>query len=1455
MLFSPAVPIFTSLRQTNYGVRHRVFFLSLAFFFTLEPAVVTAQPACPPGIQQRVMLLGDSWSHIMWNNLTYRDVFNQFGFADKTERGNNTAIGGTTARFWSQPANLAVIVNELQQNPSIDVVLMSIGGNDMLAGVSGNPSGWHTGLSAADEALLFDRIQADMQTIINAIKGVRPNIEIVFSGYDYINLAETVLSGNAAAVLLWANLGQPNPNQINSAFARFEQRKINMANSDPRVHYVHSFGLMQFIYGYPGIFPPYTVPAPGQQPPSFSPYPGGNPDYPTPPIALANNGSDAIHLSDEGYRHLAVNQTQSYFWNKFRGGPNATFKSEGFINDGWVTSNGNVGTGGVRVGDIGSSNLYRGIFSFYTAAIPDNATITGASLFLNRSSLTGSNPFTSGSLGVPMIDVKTGTFGAAGIEATDYFTAADAVDAGCFIGTAPNDGYTIRIDFKPSGFSKINKSGHTQFRVYFQNPSGFFNDYITFHNGNQQGLLAPYLDVFYTVPPLPATASVSGSATICPGESAQVNVSLTGAAPWIITWSDGLTENVSALQHTRTVAPAATTDFHIVLLSDMNGPGSATGSALITVLPAIEVSVTGLKTNYCVNSPVATLFASPPGGTWSGPGISGSTFNPAAAVSSTGGGLITLTYSGHYNGCDFAKHFPLLLDANPCSQNGSCDFSAASSGTVPCVGAGPVVTTYASSGRRWEFDELIPGKTYVASTCDNCGYDSHLMVRDASTQIFIAENDDACSVRSSVTFVAPPSGKVDVNLSGERTFNCNGYPCNPHNCRPFNCNPYNCNPYPCNCQTCYETCYRDELVYMTCYPDGIAFINGYWTSACIGACTFGFCWRMRYQVPYDCNPYQCNCQTCYETCYQTCYETCYDTCYQTCYDKCGKDNFIACDVKLVCTDCTVPAATIHASNLYPCEGEGVSFLAVIAGATCKTSFIWNFGADGIPNTSTAINPQNVRWATGGVKQVSFQVNEAGVGSQVYHLDISFNAKPSGGNLQGPSEACAGDTVRLTLENVQHATGYHWEFSGGYATGAGPFRDLAVFDADINYFVVTYNSVCEGDTFFGSIQSQPAPSVTISSQGSTSLCPGESATLESHAPGSVSLQWQFNEQDIPETGNVITVVQGGNYRVHAADVSGCSSYSNTISVITYPAPQGELTGSTTGCDGDTIVLHALYSNTSLFQWFDDGVPIHGANDSVLGVTMGGKFHVTASSGYCAETSGVIEVTFLPLPPQPDIVRHGSRLECPAAYAGYQWYLDGQPIAGADASHHTMQSSGYYELKVSGHNGCSVFAAAGCAAQLIGINTGWNTISGYIIPDSAGMDRVFNDIASSVIIVKNNTGQAFIPSYGINNIGNWNFKEGYKIKSRSHTGLLMGCSRANPQTPLHLNEGWNMIPYLRSSPMNAATALSSLGSNIIIVKNNAGAAYIPSFGINNIGNMIPGQGYQIKLSAPGILIYPY
>jgi hypothetical protein len=94
--------------------------------------------------------------------------------------------------------------------------------------------------------------------------------------------------------------------------------------------------------------------------------------------------------------------------------------------------------------------------------------------------------------------VVKGSFNLPEIEAGDYDAVADVEDGGVFFGSVSEVGYTLRIELNESGREAINKSGTTQFRLYFPN-SDVGADWIGFDNGVIQGR-EPRLDVYFEEP-------------------------------------------------------------------------------------------------------------------------------------------------------------------------------------------------------------------------------------------------------------------------------------------------------------------------------------------------------------------------------------------------------------------------------------------------------------------------------------------------------------------------------------------------------------------------------------------------------------------------------------------------------------------------------------------------------------------------------------------------------------------------------------------------------------------------------------------------------------------------------------------------------------------------------------------------------------------------------------------
>ena len=93
-------------------------------------------------------------------------------------------------------------------------------------------------------------------------------------------------------------------------------------------------------------------------------------------------------------------------------------------------------------------------------------------------------------------------------------------------------------------------------------------------------------------------------------------------------------------------------------------------------------------------------------------------------------------------------------------------------------------------------------------------------------------------------------------------------------------------------------------------------------------------------------------------------------------------------------------------------------------------------------------------------------------------------------------------------------------------------------------------------------------------------------------------------------------------------------------------------------------------------------------------------------------------------------------------------------------------------------------------------------------------------------------------------------------------LIGQAVVPETTVLEFAAGWNMIPYLRTNPINVTTALAQIDNHIIILKNSTGEMYFPIFGINsletnsteNYGKLMPGKAYLLYTTQDVSFVYP-
>jgi hypothetical protein len=159
----------------------------------------------------------------------------------------------------------------------------------------------------------------------------------------------------------------------------------------------------------------------------------------------------------------------------------------------------------------------------------------------------------------------------------------------------------------------------------------------------------------------------------------------------------------------------------------------------------------------------------------------------------------------------------------------------------------------------------------------------------------------------------------------------------------------------------------------------------------------------------------------------------------------------------------------------------------------------------------------------------------------------------------------------------------------------------------------------------------------------------------------------------------------------------------------------------------------------------------------------------------------------------------------------------------------------------------------ASHVISLKNGWNIASTFISPSAPAMDSVFSGLQSEITVVENEAGEHYRPAENINEIGQWNSEEAYRIHAESDVTLtIQGDSLGSPS--IALEEGWNLVPYFPSSPLSVQEALSSITDDLDLVKDEAGRVYLPEMDPDVLEQMEPGEGYKVYVRQSTTLTYP-
>ncbi|MFN3404694.1 MAG: LamG-like jellyroll fold domain-containing protein [Cytophagaceae bacterium] len=246
-----------------------------------------------------------------------------------------------------------------------------------------------------------------------------------------------------------------------------------------------------------------------------------------------------------------------------------------------------------------------GLSTNYT---PSNADISSGSVTLTIQT-------TDNSLCDPAVD-----------EVTITFVAAPAAHAGtvyntCGITAVPVNGTVTNSsgqNWTSNGTGNYSDASATS-TTYTPSAEDVTSGTLTLTlTANGNGVCSPVTSTATLVISPGPQAEISGNESVCEGNSAFLNISFTGTAPWDYEFTDGVnTFSGSTLvsPFSPEVTPAANSTYNMVSVFSGSCQGTVSGSATVNILanPAANLVIHPLEDTVCVNrNPVLTLMASQP---------------------------------------------------------------------------------------------------------------------------------------------------------------------------------------------------------------------------------------------------------------------------------------------------------------------------------------------------------------------------------------------------------------------------------------------------------------------------------------------------------------------------------------------------------------------------------------------------------------------------------------------------------------------------------------------------------------------------------------------------------------------------------------------------------------------------------------------------------------------------
>ena len=144
----------------------------------------------------------------------------------------------------------------------------------------------------------------------------------------------------------------------------------------------------------------------------------------------------------------------------------------------------------------------------------------------------------------------------------------------------------------------------------------------------------------------------------------------------------------------------------------------------------------------------------------------------------------------------------------------------------------------------------------------------------------------------------------------------------------------------------------------------------------------------------------------------------------------------------------------------------------------------------------------------------------------------------------------------------------------------------------------------------------------------------------------------------------------------------------------------------------------------------------------------------------------------------------------------------------------------------------------------------------IRDSNTVSSLFQD--NDLLIVANDAGQYYVPGFGVDQIGSLDltravecFPNGPGNQQVTVEGMPADLSQVISINPFQVN----LISYLPQECRATDAVFAGYEDQILLVQNDMGQYYVPSFGVMTLAEMCPGEGYSVFLNGANGIDFTY